>query len=97
MVIWKQRCLRCMVFTDLSQVKTALEAELQKCNSSCRESLEKYVANMSTNADFQQVSDISYRDRYRHVMSCTCYAENMFKGMTSSYSYFDCHFFLRKL
>jgi hypothetical protein len=44
------------LFLDLSEVKRALEAELQKCNSSCKESLQKYVANMSTNADFQQVS-----------------------------------------
>jgi hypothetical protein len=50
-------------FLDLSEVKRALEAELQKCNSSCKESLENYIANMSTNADFQQVSDISSRDR----------------------------------
>jgi hypothetical protein len=45
------------LFLDLSEVKRALEAELQKCNSSCQESLRNYVANMSTNADFQQVSD----------------------------------------
>lgn len=55
-------------FLDLLKVKRALEAELQKCNSSCKESLEKYVANMSTNADFQHVSDISSRNRY--VISC---------------------------
>ncbi|KAJ4441112.1 hypothetical protein ANN_10962 [Periplaneta americana] len=39
---------------NLTAVKKTLEGELQKCNSSCKESLEKYVANMSTNADFQQ-------------------------------------------
>ncbi|XP_021919956.1 prominin-like protein isoform X4 [Zootermopsis nevadensis] len=42
---------------NLSEVKRALELELQKCNSSCKESLENYVANMSTNADFQQFLD----------------------------------------
>jgi hypothetical protein len=46
----------CLLFLDLSEVKKALEAELRKCNSSCKDSLENYVANMSTNADFQQVS-----------------------------------------
>lgn len=43
---------------NLSEVKRALEAELQKCNSSCKESLQNYVANMSTNADFQQLPQI---------------------------------------
>ncbi|XP_023723915.1 prominin-like protein isoform X3 [Cryptotermes secundus] len=43
---------------NLMKVKRALEAELQKCNSSCKESLEKYVANMSTNADFQHLPQI---------------------------------------
>ncbi|XP_069697439.1 prominin-like protein isoform X3 [Periplaneta americana] len=42
---------------NLTAVKKTLEGELQKCNSSCKESLEKYVANMSTNADFQQFLD----------------------------------------
>ena len=50
-------CLDFLLFLDLSEVKRALEAELQKCNSSCKESLQNYVANMSTNADFQQVCD----------------------------------------
>lgn len=49
-----------VLFLDLSEVKRALELELQKCNSSCKESLENYVANMSTNADFQQVSLANY-------------------------------------
>lgn len=57
---------------DLLKVKGALEAELQKCNSSCKESLEKYVANMSTNTDFQHVSDISPRDRYFYPMHVVC-------------------------
>ncbi|KAJ9580215.1 hypothetical protein L9F63_004158, partial [Diploptera punctata] len=43
---------------NLSQVKKALEMELNKCNASCKESLEKYVANMSTNTDFQQLPQI---------------------------------------
>jgi hypothetical protein len=64
------------VSLDLSDVKRVLEAELQKCNTSCKEALQNYVANMSTNADFQQVSDISCRDRYRHVISCICCVSN---------------------
>jgi hypothetical protein len=67
-VILEAVLFRIYGFLDLMEVKRALEAELQKCNSSCKESLEKYVANMSTNADFQQVSDISSRDRY--IISC---------------------------
>ncbi|PSN40478.1 hypothetical protein C0J52_11617 [Blattella germanica] len=35
-----------------------LTHKLNKCNSSCQESLQKYVANMSTSADFQQLPQI---------------------------------------
>jgi hypothetical protein len=55
------------MFLDLSAVKMALEEELRKCNSSCKESLENYVANMSTNADFQQVSDGSHIAMLSHA------------------------------
>ena len=50
-------CLDFWLFLGLSEVKRTLEAELQKCNTSCKESLQNYIANMSTNADFQQVCD----------------------------------------